>query len=107
MQYARDGDQAVVLVGRAAAKQWWHNFTEPRQVEVLAEGVPQEMGSTARGAGSSGGLPPHSRQRDRHRAAAPEAGPARLTKSPAEVRTAAQAAVDAPVRILSPLRQVP
>jgi hypothetical protein len=42
VQYARDGDQAVVLVGRAATKQWWRNFTEPRQVGVLAEGVPHE-----------------------------------------------------------------
>ncbi|MEV4859559.1 nitroreductase/quinone reductase family protein [Streptomyces ossamyceticus] len=42
VRYARDDDQLVVLVGRAADKQWWRNFTQPRQVGVLAEGVPHE-----------------------------------------------------------------
>jgi hypothetical protein len=42
VRYARDDDQLVVMVGRAADKQWWRNFTQPRQVSVLAEGVPHD-----------------------------------------------------------------
>ncbi|MFD6311524.1 nitroreductase/quinone reductase family protein [Streptomyces nigra] len=42
VRYARGGDQAVVAVGRAAAKQWWRNLTAPRHVGVPAEGVPHE-----------------------------------------------------------------
>ena len=37
-QYARlDDDGIVVLVGRPATKQWWRNFREERDVEVLLE----------------------------------------------------------------------
>lgn len=42
-----------------------------------------EMGSTARGAGSSGASHPHGRQRDRDRDAAPEAGPRPDDRGPA------------------------
>lgn len=37
-QYARSGDDLVVLVGRPETKRWWRNFTEPRDVDVLVAG---------------------------------------------------------------------
>jgi hypothetical protein len=37
-QYARSGDDVVVLVGRPAAKRWWRNFEEPRDLDVLLAG---------------------------------------------------------------------
>lgn len=37
-QYARSGDDLVVLVGRPQTKHWWRNFTEPRDVDVLVAG---------------------------------------------------------------------
>lgn len=37
-QYARSGDDLVILVGRPDTKQWWRNFTEPRDLDVLVAG---------------------------------------------------------------------
>ncbi|MFF4661210.1 nitroreductase/quinone reductase family protein [Streptomyces sp. NPDC001381] len=42
VQCAHEGDQLVILVGRAAGKRWWRNFTEPRAVRVLLEGAAHE-----------------------------------------------------------------
>ena len=37
-QYARRGDDLVILVGRPDTKQWWRNFREDRELEVLVDG---------------------------------------------------------------------
>ncbi len=37
-QYARDGDNVIVLVGRPATKTWWRNFETARDVEMLIAG---------------------------------------------------------------------
>lgn len=37
-QYARVGDDVVILVGRPDAKQWWRNFRDPGDLEVLVRG---------------------------------------------------------------------
>ncbi len=37
-QYARCGDDLVVLVGRPETKRWWRNFTDPWDVDVLVAG---------------------------------------------------------------------
>ena len=36
--YQRDGDALVVLVSRARRKQWWRNYREPGEVELLLRG---------------------------------------------------------------------
>jgi deazaflavin-dependent oxidoreductase (nitroreductase family) len=38
VQYARDGNQVAVYVGRSAGKRWWRNFTDPHPVRVRAGG---------------------------------------------------------------------
>jgi hypothetical protein len=38
VQYAREGDQVAVYVGRSIGKRWWRNFTEPHPVRVSAGG---------------------------------------------------------------------
>lgn len=35
VQYAADGDQLVILVGRPRSKRWWRNFRQERALEVL------------------------------------------------------------------------
>ena len=42
-QYARSGDELVILVGRPDTKRWWRNFTEPRDLDVLVAGDWQPM----------------------------------------------------------------
>lgn len=37
-QYARHGDDVVILVGRPETKRWWRNFEEPRDLDVLVAG---------------------------------------------------------------------
>ncbi len=37
-QYARDGDDMVVLVADPDAKSWWRNFQDGRAVDVLVRG---------------------------------------------------------------------
>lgn len=37
-QYARLGDDIVVLVARPATKTWWRNFREPHDLDVLVQG---------------------------------------------------------------------
>lgn len=37
-QYARSGDDVVILVGRARTKTWWRNFRQDRDVDVLVQG---------------------------------------------------------------------
>lgn len=37
-QYARSGDQLVVLVGWAPRKRWWRAFLRPHPVRVLVDG---------------------------------------------------------------------
>ena len=50
-QYARSGDDVVILVGKPETKRWWHNFEEPRDVDVLLAGEWQPMtGRAIRGA---------------------------------------------------------
>lgn len=50
-QYARSGDDLVVLVGRPETKRWWHNFEEPRDLDVLLAGEWHPMtGQVVRGA---------------------------------------------------------
>jgi hypothetical protein len=34
-QYARRGDDVIILVGRPGSKSWWKNFREDRDIEVL------------------------------------------------------------------------
>jgi hypothetical protein len=34
-QYARVGDDVVILVGRHNSKTWWRNFTSERDIDVL------------------------------------------------------------------------
>jgi hypothetical protein len=34
-QYASSGDDIVIMVARAASKQWWRNFTDERDLDVL------------------------------------------------------------------------
>lgn len=38
-QYARVGDTVVILAGRPHTKQWWRNFREPRDIDVLVRGA--------------------------------------------------------------------
>lgn len=50
-QYARSGDDLVVLVARPETKRWWRNFTTPRDVDVLVAGQWRAMtGEAVRGA---------------------------------------------------------
>lgn len=37
-QYATHDDGVVILVGRPDSKQWWRNFTDERDVDVLVRG---------------------------------------------------------------------
>ncbi len=37
-QYARSGDDVVILVGRPESKNWWKNFREDRHIDVLVSG---------------------------------------------------------------------
>lgn len=37
-QYARNGDDVLILVGRPGTKTWWRNFREPRDLEILVQG---------------------------------------------------------------------
>lgn len=37
-QYARLGQELIVLVGRPESKTWWRNFRTDQEVEVLVEG---------------------------------------------------------------------
>ena len=42
-QYATHGDDVVILVGHPESKQWWRNFSEACDVEVLVAGVWRPM----------------------------------------------------------------
>ena len=46
-QYARRGDDLVILVARPAAKSWWRNFTTDRPIEVLVQGTWHPMTARA------------------------------------------------------------
>jgi hypothetical protein len=37
-QYARHGDDLVILVGKPETKTWWWNFREDRDLDVLVQG---------------------------------------------------------------------
>jgi hypothetical protein len=37
-QYARRGDELIILVGRPDSKSWWKNFRENREIEILVKG---------------------------------------------------------------------
>jgi F420H(2)-dependent quinone reductase len=37
-QYARRGDDVLILVGRPAAKNWWRNFRQDHDLDVLLRG---------------------------------------------------------------------
>jgi hypothetical protein len=37
-QYARHGDELVILVGKPETKSWWKNFREDRALDVLVQG---------------------------------------------------------------------
>ena len=37
-QYARSGDDVVILVGHPESKTWWRNFREDRDLDVLIRG---------------------------------------------------------------------
>lgn len=37
-QYARSGDDVVILVGRPESKTWWRNFVGDRDIDVLIRG---------------------------------------------------------------------
>jgi len=37
-QYARNGDDMLILAGRPDTKTWWRNFREDRDLEVLMRG---------------------------------------------------------------------
>lgn len=45
-QYARSGDDVVILVGRPESKTWWRNFLSDRDIDVLVKG--QWLAMTAR-----------------------------------------------------------
>lgn len=58
-QYARHGDDVVILVGRPEAKRWWRNFEEPRDLEVLLAGEWHPMtGLAVSGADDPDAAPP-------------------------------------------------
>ena len=38
-QYARQGNDVVILVGKPATKTWWRNFRDERELEVLLQGT--------------------------------------------------------------------
>lgn len=42
-QYARVGDDVVILVGRPGTKRWWRNFREEHPLELLIAGTWQPM----------------------------------------------------------------
>ena len=42
-QYARSGDDLVILVGRPETKRWWRNFKAPHDVDVLVAGEWRSM----------------------------------------------------------------
>jgi hypothetical protein len=37
-QYARSGDDVIILVGRPETKTWWRNFRHERELDVLIGG---------------------------------------------------------------------
>ena len=37
-QYARHGDDLIILVGKPETKKWWRNFLEDRELDVLVQG---------------------------------------------------------------------
>lgn len=37
-QYVAFGDDIVIMVGRAASKHWWRNFSDERDLDVLVQG---------------------------------------------------------------------
>ena len=37
-QYARHGDEVIILVGRPQTKTWWRNFRHERDVDILVRG---------------------------------------------------------------------
>ena len=37
-QYARHGDDVVILVARHESKSWWRNFLDERDIEILVQG---------------------------------------------------------------------
>ena len=37
-QYARHGDDLIILVGKPETKRWWRNFREDRDLDVLVQG---------------------------------------------------------------------
>ncbi len=47
-QYARLEDGIVIMSGRAETKQWWRNFIEERDIDVLIEGHWTAMRGQAR-----------------------------------------------------------
>jgi hypothetical protein len=42
-QYAPHGDGLVILVGRPQTKQWWRNFQDDREIDVLVAGRWRQM----------------------------------------------------------------
>ena len=42
-QYVELGDDVLILVGRPETKQWWRNFREDREVDVLVRGTWRPM----------------------------------------------------------------
>ena len=38
-QYARRGDDVIILAGRPDTKTWWRNFVDARDVELLVQGA--------------------------------------------------------------------
>lgn len=58
-QYARSGDDLVILVGRPETKRWWRNFEEPHDLDVLLAGEWHPMtGQVVRGADDPGAAAP-------------------------------------------------
>jgi hypothetical protein len=42
-QYARHGDDVVILVGKPETKTWWRNFRDDRDLDVLVQGTWRPM----------------------------------------------------------------
>jgi hypothetical protein len=51
VQYVRDGEDVLILVGRPQSKTWWRNFESERDIDILVQGTWKTMQALARKGG--------------------------------------------------------
>jgi hypothetical protein len=47
VQYVRNGEDVLILVGRPESKTWWRNFETERAIDILAQGTWNKMKARA------------------------------------------------------------